>query len=93
MMGGSASTGTTSTCPVASRMEATPPACAREILKIAFDFSSPVPAAFAPAFCTKKTSSVGGCHTTASWNSGSVASSAMSVRVGSGPRMAWKAGS
>ena len=74
-------------------MEATAPACTSEILKMAFDLSSPVPAASDPAFCTKKTSSVAECHTTASWKSGSVSSRAISVRVGSGPRMAWKAGS
>jgi hypothetical protein len=67
------------------------------------DLARPVPAAFAPAFCAKKTSSVGGYleqisnslrpilyglyQTTASWNKGSESVAAISVNDGSSPIM------
>jgi hypothetical protein len=56
------------------------------------DLFKPVPAAGAPAFWTKKTSSVGGYQTTASWNRGSPEVWAMTVRVGLDPMIPRKSG-
>jgi hypothetical protein len=49
------------------------------------DLLSPVPAAGAPAFWTKKTSSVGGYQVTASWKMGSDSEVAMVVNEGFSP--------
>lgn len=68
MIGGFGVTVTTSTRAVETFIAATLAAWAREIFSMMLFLFSPVPAAKAPAFCTKNTSSVGGYLRTAQYD-------------------------
>lgn len=80
--------GTTVTVALSNSPLRTASASASEIFWMMEDLFNPVPAAGAPAFWTKNTSSLGGCHTTASWKIGSVSEVAMTVREGFCPMTA-----